>query len=279
MCHATEFEILAARQFHDKQYHLSRCNACGQHVCLPPPSPAEIASFYEGDYHGQLRKPGASEAEFGTKFARYRDWVLQFLQGGRSLDIGTATGLFPSMLKAAGFDAEGLEYNAASAAWGQEHYGIRIRTCDLPETGEHPQSFSLISMTDVLEHTAVPVDYLRMVREYLRPGGYALITFPDIQSFESRYQRFLSRASGRDWLWGCCHIPLHVWEFTPDTAKAMFHKAGFEVAGFRRSHLVDSEPPSSLAVRFLFSPVRLLDISLLGRMLGTQMEFMIRNRS
>jgi hypothetical protein len=62
-----------------------------------------------------------------------------------------------------------------------------------------------------------------------------LITFPDIDSLESRYLRFLSRILRRDWIWSCCHIPLHVWEFTPATAHTMFLKAGFEVVGYRRS--------------------------------------------
>jgi len=64
-------------------------------------------AFYHGDFHQELREPGGTERIFGAKFARYRDWVLSFLQSGRSIDIGTATGLFPSLLKQAGFDAEG----------------------------------------------------------------------------------------------------------------------------------------------------------------------------
>jgi hypothetical protein len=279
MCRTSDFRILTRRNFRDRDYSLAQCTACGQHICLPAPSPAEITGFYQGDYHSALRIPGGTEKAFGKKFERYRDWVLKFVRDGRSLDIGTATGFFPSLLKSSGFDAEGLEYNPASAAWGQKHFGVRIRTCDLPETSEAPERFAFISMTDVLEHTACPLDYLTMVRGYLSPGGFALVTFPDISSLESRYQRLLAHILRRPWVWSCCHIPLHVWEFTPATARAMFDKAGFDVVGFRRSQETDPDRPESLILRLLFLPLRILAIPPFGSIAGTQMEFMLRRRN
>jgi SAM-dependent methyltransferase len=223
-----------------------------------------------------LRAPGATEKEFGAKFARYRDSVLQFVKSGRSLDIGTATGLFPSLLKQAGFEAEGIEFNPESARWGQQHYGVTIRTCALGKGGEARESYDLISMTDVLEHTEHPLRFLQGVRDYLKPGGFMLITFPDITSPESTYLRFWSRVLQRDWIWSCCHIPLHVWEFTAPTARVMFHKAGFDVAGLRRSQ----EPPADASgiSSLLRLPLRLLNIPIVARLAGTQMEFVIRKR-
>ena len=110
--------------------------------------------------------------------------MLEFVKTGRSLDIGTATGLFPSLLKQAGFAAEGLEFNLASAKWAEDHYGVPVKTCGLEESGAEKNSYDLISMTDVLEHTEHPLRFLQMTREYLRPGGLMLITFPDISSLE-----------------------------------------------------------------------------------------------
>jgi len=235
-----------------------------------------MVAFYHGDFHQELREPGGTERIFGAKFARYRDWVLSFLQSGRSIDIGTATGLFPSLLKQAGFDAEGTEYSPASAQWGAEHYGIRIRVGGLEQIAAEPGSFDLISMTDVLEHTEHPFHSLEAAGRSLKPLGYMLITFPDVRSLESKYQRLLARLTGRDWLWSCCRIPLHVWEFTPATARAMFAKAGFDVVGYRRSHVVEDPLPGIAGL--LTSPLRAINIPWIARRVGTQMEFMIRKR-
>src|SRR6266480_4533109 len=190
MCKTIGKKILGKRIYLGETFYLARCKHCGQHFCVPLPDDVLIHHFYEGDYHDNLRVPGGSEKGFYDKFVRYRKWVLQFMKQGRSLDIGTATGLFPTLLKEAGFDAEGLEMNEASARWGETQYGVRIRVGVLETSGAELQSYDFISMTDVLEHTNHPLQFLLLVNEYLKPGGLMLVTFPDINSVESRYLRF-----------------------------------------------------------------------------------------
>ena len=131
MCGQSAPVPLAVRTISAKEYRLVFCTRCRQHYCDPIPTPQEIIGFYQGDYHRELREEGNTEKTFGPKFIRYRDWITRFLRNGRCIDIGTATGLFPSLLKAAGFDAEGTEFNQESAEWGAKHYGIRIRVGDL----------------------------------------------------------------------------------------------------------------------------------------------------
>jgi SAM-dependent methyltransferase len=183
--------------------------------------------------------------------------------------------LFPSLLKAAGFDAEGTEFNRASAEWGAAHYGIRIRNGGLEQIASELDCFDLISMTDVLEHTEHPLHSLQTVKRSLKPGGYMLVTFPDIRSLESRYQQYLARLTGRDWIWQCCRIPLHVWEFTPATAREMFDKAGFDVVGFTRSQEPDPLPGITAVLTL---PLNALRVPQLGRLFGTQMEFILKKR-
>jgi SAM-dependent methyltransferase len=277
MCGETGPIFLARRTLSAKEYSLVVCTRCGQHYTDPPPTAEEIIGFYEGDYHQKLRQSGGTEKAFGPKFSRYRDWIVTYLRSGRSIDIGTATGLLPSLLKAAGFDAEGAEYNRESAEWGSAHYGIPIRVGGLEQIASELSSYDLISMTDVLEHTGHPLRALQAASRSLKPLGYMLITFPDIRSVESRYQRNLARLTGRPWLWDCCHVPLHVWEFTPDTARAMFDKSGFDVVGFRRSQVAE-EPLSGVAGLLTF-PLRALNVPRIASRFGTQMEFMIRKRA
>jgi 2-polyprenyl-3-methyl-5-hydroxy-6-metoxy-1,4-benzoquinol methylase len=257
-------------------YHLAVCRKCGQHYCDPAPTVDEIVGFYQGDFHQELRENGGTEKIFGPKFLRYRDWVVKYLESGRSIDVGTATGLFPSILKEAGFDAEGLEYNRASAEWGTIHFGIRIRVGGLEQIAAELETYDLISMTDVLEHTEHPLRALQTASRSLKPRGYMLITFPDIRSIESTYERILAKLTGRRWVWECCRIPLHVWEFTRETAQTMFEKAGFEVVGFRRSHLAEDRFPGIAGLLCL--PLQALNFPPLARLFGAQMEFMIRKR-
>jgi len=276
MCGQSESIRLTSRSNSGKIYYLAVCRQCGQHYCDPTPTAAEIVEFYQGDYHQELRQIGSTEKIFGSKFLSYRDWVVKYLESGRTIDVGTATGLFPSILKEAGFDAEGLEYNRASAEWGAKNYGIRIRVGGLEQIAAELETYDLISMTDVLEHTEHPLRALQTASRSLKPHGFMLITFPNIRSAESTYLRILAKLTKRNEVWTCCHIPLHVWEFTRETAQAMFEKAGFEVVGFRRSH--SAVNPTSIIAGLLFLPLQVLKFPPLARAFGTQMEFMIRKR-
>ncbi len=278
MCGSVGPKLLFTLHFRAKEFSLAHCTQCGQHYCFPHPTRTEIAEFYGGDYHVELREKGATERVFGAKFTEYRDLVLQYVKNGRSLDIGTATGLFPSLLKGAGFDAEGIEFNEASAEWGRTNYGVKIFTGSLEDSSISRAAYDLITMTDVLEHTDHPLHYLEFVREYLKPDGFMLVTFPDIASIESRYVHFLARTFRREWIHHrCTSIPSHIWEFTPATARAMFRKAGFEVRGFRRRQ--EPMEPSSGLLWLLLLPTWLLQVPSMGRLAGTQMNFVIQKQS
>lgn len=276
-CHSTNAIRLFSKPSGDKVWYLARCLDCAQYYTDPLPTLDDISSFYSGAYHSELLSEEATEIEFGPKFRGYADWICTYVRSGRSLDLGCTTGLFPYILKQRGFDAEGLEINSVSAQWGAEHYGILIRNeaFEVADYGEN--SFKLISMADVLEHALSPAATLARVHRLLEDRGFVFISFPDIESVESRYLKALASSTGRDWIWGCCHIPLHTWEFTKATAVDLFQRSGFQVVGFRRSHGPIEPAPLPLAV--LSSPVRVLRIPFVGKRLGTQMEFILQKRA
>lgn len=232
-----------------------------------------MRAFYSGDFHADLRQPGGSERAFGARFARYADWISTFTPAGRCLDVGCATGLFPKMLKDRGYAAEGVELNPATAEWGAKHYGLPIAVGSLEQVSSREGSYDLITLTEVVEHTPNPAEFLVSVNRLLRSEGLALVTFPDITALKSRYYQWLAKLTGREWLWVTCHVPLHTWEFAYKTAQATFRKAGFRIVGFRRSE-VDKELSGRHAV--LTWPMKPLNMGPLARRFGSQMEFMIR---
>ncbi len=262
-----------------REWYLARCNGCKQHFTDPHPTLDDIVGFYTSDgYHEELLTVEHTRAAFGPKFESYINWIApQLRPGGRTLDIGCSTGLFPYLLKERGFAAEGLELNSTTAKFARDQFGIPV-TSQPFETAEYtPASFSLVSMTDVLEHSLSPIATLERVHTILETGGHALITFPDISSVESHYFHTLARLTGRKWLWRNCHIPLHTWEFTRPTAEALFRRTGFRVAAFRRSQVVLEEERGRL-LSLLYLPAQLLSLPPLSRLLGTQMEFLIQKQ-
>ena len=260
------------------RWALGRCKGCGLHFTDPRPSPEYLKESYAGGYHQELRTEGGPERAFGTKYRRYADWLTPHLHAGsRVLDIGCASGGFVKTLSDRGFAAEGLELNQDSAEWGRDHYAVTIHNKTLEECSFAPGSFDAVSLTDVLEHTLHPRDYLANVGEILAPKGLVLVAFPDIKSLESRYFRLMATLTRRPWVWKNLHIPRHIWEFTKATAKECFDRAGFETLAFRRSQMIDDEKVSAI-LRLISLPTVVIGWPVVSSLLGTQMEFLIRKR-
>jgi SAM-dependent methyltransferase len=277
MCDSDSIRIILGRPHRGRQWALARCRDCELHFTVPAPSDADLVAFYQGDYHSSLRvKAGAGKA-FNIKYQRYVDALSRYLRAGRVLDFGCSTGLLVRILRDHGYEAEGIEMNAQSAEWGRANYGVVIHSEPLEYCSYGRGSLDAVLFTDVLEHTKNPRDTLREAWRLLAPGGIVLVTFPDIRSIESRYQYFLARLFRREWLWGCCHIPLHVWEFTRATAAACFESASFEIVEFRRNQPAP-ESADGLVLTLLSAPIWLLYWLLPGRWFGTQMEFILRKK-
>ena len=277
MCGSISNRTICKRPRLGRLWSLARCKKCSLHFTAPTPTNADLVAFYQGDYHSDLRVEAGTEKAFDSKYLRYADALGRHLRTGRVVDVGCSTGLLVRKLRDRGYAADGIELNAESAAWGRANYDVKIHTQPLEQCPYGPESLEAILFTDVLEHTQHPRDYLREAGKRLVPGGIALVTFPDIWSVESRYHYLLSKLLRREWLWGNCHVPLHVWEFTPATAKACFESAGFEIVEFRRSQPAP-EPVEGLALKILSAPINLLSWPLLSRWFGTQMEFVIRKK-
>lgn len=276
-CGSDKTRTLFSRAFRGRSWSLARCDSCDQHFTSPTPSESDIAGFYAGDYHAPLREADGTERAFAAKYDRYLKAMARHVKTGRALDIGCATGLLVKRLVDRGYDAMGIELNARSAEFGRSTFGVDIRNAPLDTCAFEPGSFDAVFLTDVLEHTARPREFLREVARILRVGGCAMVTFPDIRSAESRYLRLISKRLRRDWIWNTCHIPLHTWEFTRATATALFESAGFEVAAFTRSQ-PPIEKQSSILLSAIHAPIRAISLPLVRSTLGTQLEFIIRKR-
>jgi 2-polyprenyl-3-methyl-5-hydroxy-6-metoxy-1,4-benzoquinol methylase len=279
LCKSSRAVVVYWRTVKARAWQLRRCADCGLHFTYPRPNLDDIRGFYSQEYHQELTTHGASEVAFGAKFERYVRTIKAHFSGGRVLDIGCSTGLFPRRLRDAGFDAEGLEINPRTADWGSKHFGIRIHTGTIEEFPEREQVFDLVTMTDALEHTENPLQTLTHVNRMVRPGGGMFITFPDILAIKSRYHYLLWKVWGRDWLWSTCHIPGHTWEFTEAIAVRCFEQAGFKVIDFRRAEADGDVDNLTGKLSWLELPMLPLRLGSVARHLGTQMEFLLRKIS
>jgi SAM-dependent methyltransferase len=197
---------------------LVRCRRCGLEYVSPRPRGGDIVAAYsEGDDPAYVSQVEARERTFASALARIESLLPN---KGRLLDIGTAAGAFLAAAKARGWQAEGCEPNRWMAAWGASHYGVTIRPGELFDQQYPPQSFDVVTLWDVVEHTPDPARVVRRISELLKPGGLLIVNYPDRGSW-------IARVLGRRWPF---LSSVHLYYFTRATLARMLERHGFEVA-------------------------------------------------
>lgn len=84
-------------------------------------------------------------------------WLPQPL---KILDVGTGGGEFAYLLQSLGHDISGIEPNKGYADYSKQEYGLNIQIGFIQDIQQLDESFDLITIWHVLEHTENPCDVL-----------------------------------------------------------------------------------------------------------------------
>lgn len=255
---------------------LQRCGSCRAAYLDPRPTAATIALAYNRYYThgpggdtdavpatvlGRLKsalKNGYLSARYGVELrssvrlgrvvvpllVRHRlglDRWIRHLPPHRAnqklLDIGCGNGRFLALAKRLGWDAHGLDPDPI-AIEAAHRAGHRATLGSLPRTDFASGSFSIVTLSHMLEHAPDPADCLAEVHRILEPGGRVWIATPNLDGYGRR--RF-----AKDWL--ALDPPRHLVLFTHDSLTAACHRAGFVNVVVRRTLLSDYATSSALA--------------------------------
>ena len=219
--HAVRFAIP------EKRILLVQCPACGLVFTRPSAgagaAPEEIyrrAYFEGGDRPGDAPSFEDRERILRLKWERELFPRIESRRPGkgRLLDVGCATGILADAAARRGWQAQGLEISAYAADLARTRFGIPV-TCSGVETAEFPAgTFDAVTLIHTLEHVAEPVETLRRIFDWLRPGGLVAVEVPNIESRPSR------RQGPR---WPMLRPEEHLVHFSPRTIRAVLEKAGF----------------------------------------------------
>jgi len=188
----------------------------------------------------------------------------------RFLDVGCAAGALGKEIKRRIPEAvvHGIEQNPREARAASEKLD-RVFEVDLEEDlsflgGE----YDVILFGDVLEHLVDPWRVLRELVGFLRPGGYAIASIPNIRYYKVVREivfrgRFTYRSSG-------VLDSTHLRFFTRREMESLFEKAGLEVVAEKpRFHGANALLRFLDAVTFgRFEEFRAVQYILLGRKLA-----------
>jgi cyclopropane fatty-acyl-phospholipid synthase-like methyltransferase len=217
-------------------FSLVRCD-CGLVFQDPQPSEELLADAYYSDAEF-ARALMAELREITLGNARHKVQLLEASSmlpapGSTLLDVGASSGAWLEVAaESAGLVGIGVELGEATAA-GARGRGLDIRTGTLDDAlaGLGDQRFDLITFWDVLEHLTDPRHELALAASRLAPGGAIAATFPNCEGLYPRLtHRLFAKRTG---IWEYPELPVHLYDFSPTTARAIFAGAGFDVVDVR----------------------------------------------
>ena len=220
---------LAGRQ----EYALARCVACGTARTELPPGAVRPESLYEAGTYAAPR-PGLDRLLEPLRALVERDklrFVRDLPRGARVLEVGAGDGRFVLRLRAAGFEAEGIEPSEGGVRVARAR-GARVARAALDEVDLEPGSLDAAIAWHVLEHLDDPAEALAQIGAWLRPGGRVVVACPNLASLQARI--------GGD-RWFHQDVPRHRTHFTATGLRLLLERSRFRLE--RVSHLLVEQNP------------------------------------
>ncbi len=217
-----------------------QCRACGLkflNPCLMPEEQKMIFSSTEmllkvseffSDYHDDSSwATPKTRAIFNNTLKELENLLPA---KGKILDVGCGKGAFLIQAKERGWEACGLEPNFDAAAKLKQSHGIEVRSDDFFETSYLKESFQVIALWDLLEHTPEPIVWFNRCRKLLAPGGLLLIATPNHHSLLDGLAHFVWKISGQklSFMLDKLYTVDHTLYLTDSTLGELFKKAEFK---------------------------------------------------
>lgn len=241
LCGGHDVSVLGTRSRTGAALQTVICNQCG--LVWSDPFPHDPRGYYENDYRVEYKKTYAPKLKHilrAGKIALKRHSKIKHLLSTkkRILDVGTGGGEFAYLLKSLGHDLQGIEPNKGYGEYSVAEYGLNLQIGFIQDAQFLEESFDLITIWHVLEHTEDPCFVLNKLRSLLKPDGILVVEVPNIESTCQSPKSTFHEA--------------HLYNFNLATLRKMGEKVGLA-----EDHHVFSDDGGNMTLFFRKSDVRL----------------------
>jgi len=236
------------------------CGACGLAAHVESPSDEAVRETFAEGYDLYAHPPG--DRFENERQRRYADWIKSLagpVAPSSVFEVGCGNGSLLMQLRSIWPSASfaGIE-PAAAAAKHAKDAGFAV-TCGFLESCDHPNLAADIALSvNVLEHSADPIRFLRVLRDSIAPSGKGIIICPDGDSPSTELLIFdhLQSLTGMALARLCAAARLRV----VGQAKAPAGLGAFQAAAVETNGEVGSMPEtnSDLAMRLIEARSRFL---------------------
>ena len=222
LCGAVSFKA----SFDCGDFAYVRCTNCSLVQINPQPNQDEVKKRY-GELWGEdyLLYELGNEKNFlnlallALKDVGFDEIEAEFMKTGKArvLDIGCATGALLAALGQRGWKCTGVEISGPQAEYARQEKNLDIRSVALEENHFPDSSFEVVIASHLIEHLNDPAAFFREAKRILIPGGWFIVTTPNIAGLQARLFGSKWRSAIND----------HLYLFSVKTLSALFQEAGF----------------------------------------------------
>jgi SAM-dependent methyltransferase len=197
-------------------YRIIECPVCDLLYASPAPFLEDISQEYKKADFDSLE-----EANYAARtYSKILPKVIPSLPDlDGAMDIGTGNGAFLECMLDAGFsNVVGVEPSFSPVQAAKKEIKPLIRVCMFSPHDYKPESFSLITCFQTLEHVDAPLSLCRSIYSLLKKGGVVLFVTHNCRTL-------FARILGEKWpIFDIEHLQL----FSPQSLKFMLENASFE---------------------------------------------------
>lgn len=224
-------------RFQDYTARKRRCLGCGLVRVDPVPNERQLRAAYYS-YCDSIVQPGAHMVGYESDPIALRlkaRWALSRIvsakaQGATVLELGCSSGFFLRLLADRGYRCFGLDIDEHAVRLAKSK-GLKVFLGSIDSARTHfaGESFDVVYMSHLLEHTRDAMRVLRQVAELLRPDGLLILEGPlgrnpTLQGMLMSLIHRLRPPGAGARLSG---FPYHLWEFNRRNLVSLLEASGF----------------------------------------------------
>jgi 2-polyprenyl-3-methyl-5-hydroxy-6-metoxy-1,4-benzoquinol methylase len=221
LCGSAAIKPLYRITRYDPPFNVDQCHVCSFIFSNPRFNDEIIKNFYNQDYYAGKAEYSYYDERNAKKFVRHVwekriEVIRSHVDGGNLLDVGAAFGGFlECALKY--FIPHGIELSSYAAEHALQLLGDRIHNGTLADHPFPRDSFSVITMIEVIEHMHNPAVAVAECYRLLKQRGLLVIQTANMDGLQAkmlkdRYAYFM---------------PGHLSYFSAKNLTQLLHKAGF----------------------------------------------------
>jgi len=223
-----------------------KCRNCGMQFMNPQYSDVYLNEYYSGYI--------IDEPEWEEPLVYCHNYYLsiveKFIKKGNLLDVGAGKGYLLEAAISRGWKTEGYDVDTELTNRLSNKYNINVYTGDFEKLELENETYSAVTLHQVIEHLKNPIPYLEKIKQILKSGGILFLVQPNIQSRSALFKLSLERLGIRKKNIGAYYdTSHHLFYYTPKTLKRLVKGFGFKIKYMKSGHA--ARPNQSGFKRFM----------------------------